>query len=307
MRGLIFTVKLTDQIQQIFTNMKSNRLLRLIILLMGLMWWGTLCAAETKFVSSDIKISWAQSEADAQNALSEAGYNVIDADLNDGAGQGSGFIYVGVKYTTDASDAITDILFWSDKSSNVPDVVHWNKKTYTKVTACFNSYDLNNNCGKNTDYIFMFVSKTDNTAENAKIVTEIKFRNTGRSTSSGEWDAPAFNKYEKQHGVYYVTNSWASADMNRNAGNDAKSDYIYCEVYKNHTHNFHHCTISSASKHNRCCACNLILSTENHETSSKGGKCSACGYEYTDGALCFTSKANNTMVSLKGADWVKLQ
>ena len=63
-------------------------------------------AARVTYYLSDLKMAEADSEAEAKKLLTDAGYTVLDKNLNP---DGSKAVYLGYKRTTNVDDAITDV------------------------------------------------------------------------------------------------------------------------------------------------------------------------------------------------------
>lgn len=121
--------------------------------------------------------------------LTDAGYNALDWDFNEGCGTNSDWIAGGWKTSTDASRALRDIKFWYGDSDNKPQyydrTVNGTKVRYYLVGGTYepNSVedggvvDLNNNAGGK--YIYAYITR-DPAA--GPPITDIKF-NDERSVS----------------------------------------------------------------------------------------------------------------------------
>lgn len=104
---------------------------------------------------SDIRCSQDSNSSTAKSTLTSAGYNVIEYDLNKDAG--GNYVYMGYKTTTNPSDAIKDLCFYSDL-----DDLGCNKFTI-KINGkeceyvCDKHADLNK--GSGGDYIYACYTK----------------------------------------------------------------------------------------------------------------------------------------------------
>ena len=87
--------------------MKKTLLLLLTMLLIGT------STKATNFIS-DLMVSTHDNQATAKSQLTNAGYTVIDQDLNQGGG--GQYVYVGFKTSTNLADAITGLLIVSGSS-----------------------------------------------------------------------------------------------------------------------------------------------------------------------------------------------
>lgn len=105
---------------------------------------------------SQVKCAQDANAATAKNSLQNAGFTVIDYDLNKGAkGQ---YIYMGYKTTTDYNQAIKDLRFYSSLSDlNATNVVF--NINGTPCTYAKDDTDLNK--GSGGDYIYACYSKNN--------------------------------------------------------------------------------------------------------------------------------------------------
>lgn len=123
---------------------------------------------------SEIKCAEGSSSTTVKNSLKNAGYTVIDYDLNKGAG--GSYIFMGYKTTTNYDDALKDVRFYS--SSNDIDTSLINIKINGKnVEFKADMTDLNK--GSGGDYIYTCYTK-DNLAGPA--ITGLSF---GENVISG--------------------------------------------------------------------------------------------------------------------------
>ena len=290
-------------IHYLFIIMKFNKLLRLIFIVMGLLCWGTLSA--TQFVSSDISVSCDGNAGTASNWLKSRGYTVVSgADLNRGAG--GDYVYLGIKYTTDPSKAITGLIFFDKGGDNSPDYVYYEGKKYLKVKEdkCLKDNDLNKGTWGSGNTIIPYYTTDGNTDQGAVLVTNLKIRDSGRSSSSNAHDAYGFDAWDSNK---KVTHAFSHVDLNHRATKNGKSNFIYCEVYKEHTHGVKTYSVATIGTHNKLCDCGLNYGTENHDNKKMGGTCSKCGFEHIFDALCFTGVANSSTISLSKPSSVTLK
>lgn len=179
---------------------------------------------------SDIKCANNSSASSAQNALTSAGYNVIDFDLNKGAG--GDYIYMGYKTTTDPSKAIKDICFYSD-----PTDCGCNKFTI-KINGKACEYIVDNytdlNKGSGGDYIYACYTK-DSMA--GAPITSISFDTStgGSGKVCGEPATPNIpadlNNGTSKHenAIYCFTES--SAQIITQQVNELKAKYNQLSTY----------------------------------------------------------------------------
>ena len=71
------------------------------------------CFADSQvYYISDVMVGMGETADEAKKALTDAGYTVLDKNVNEGAGsmfKTEKFVYIGYKTTTDANEAITDL------------------------------------------------------------------------------------------------------------------------------------------------------------------------------------------------------
>ncbi len=145
--------------------------------------------------------------------LSNAGYNPWDKDFNDGCGTNSDYIAGGWKYSTDITQAIRDVKFWSSGSSGAPQyydlTVNGRNVRYYLVGGNYESntvedggvVDLNGGAGGN--YIYAYITR-DPAA--GPPITYIKV-NTN-SADSGYWSCTS------------LQSTGSRVDLNAGAGGD---------------------------------------------------------------------------------------
>ncbi len=151
---------------------------------------------------SEINIAQFTDANTAKNELRNAGYTLIDYDLNKNAG--GRFIYMGYKITTDVTQAIRDIRFYiaGDEASKTPVTAVVNSVTCTYTRAS----DVDINKGVTGSYIYAYTSK-DSAA--GLPITEINLKNSVSST-------------DKFSGVLAMPGRPANLNYN------TKGDEIYC-------------------------------------------------------------------------------
>lgn len=106
---------------------------------------------------SDIKCAQDSSESNAKKTLTDAGYTVINSDLNKGAG--GQYIFMGYKTTQNYADAIKDLRFYSDGGDFGGNTETFNINGVPCVYT-FDKTDLNK--GSGGDYIYACYTKNSN-------------------------------------------------------------------------------------------------------------------------------------------------
>ena len=165
----------------------------------------------------DIKMSADSSSAVAINKLKNAGYTVINKNLNEGT---SGkYIYIGYKTTTNVDDAITAIgERWFNANDRNPNsyIGSYHRYSFTALTDLENKH-LSTNEGANngSKWVYLYTTK-DKSAGNAITNIDIIF-NESELTKSSISDN---GKYE------VVVNSNDNSVSNFNRGNSGKKVYI---------------------------------------------------------------------------------
>lgn len=157
---------------------------------------------------SEVRCAQNESSTTAKNELTNAGFTVIDYDLNTGArGQ---YIYMGYKTTTNYEDAIKDLRFYSQLDDLDAGVVKFNING-KPVTYYKDGTDLNK--GSGGDYVYACYSK-DNLAGPA--ITGISF---GGTIDNSRRICPV------------LTDKTIPADLNN--GTTVHENYIYCYTTTN--------------------------------------------------------------------------
>ncbi len=163
---------------------------------------GFYCAPDSGRYVSELNFSANTVANTAKKDITNAGFTLIDSDLNKGAN--GRYVYMGYKTTDDITKAIRDVRFYvsgSDSSrSSVSSIVNNKSCTYSRVS------DVDLNKGASGDFIYGYVSYD----ENAGLpVTAVTLSNSITSQSCG-----------------VLSNPSKAADLNSGAG----GDYIYCNV-----------------------------------------------------------------------------
>ncbi|MCR5394058.1 MAG: leucine-rich repeat protein [Bacteroidales bacterium] len=239
---------------------------------------GWTSASATEFISKDFMLGCSTNKSTAEGYLTSAGYTVISGDLNASCGENTNYIFLGIKETTDASQAVTDMAIWS--GGDAPSSFTHDNKTYYKITKCA-GYDTNYgdlNKGVGGEYLYLYYTTDGNTTSGTSLLTGISVEIFGSSQSNSNY-------------VDYAGNS-GGKDCNAGAG----GDYIYIKKTKGHTHSTS-CRIFSPFKHEHYCpGCDYTYSTEEH--SFVDGVCSECGYNEATAPLTFIANTAGSTVTL---------
>ncbi|MCR5635738.1 MAG: metallophosphoesterase [Clostridiales bacterium] len=153
---------------------------------------------------SDLRASFNSRERHAVSELTDAGYTVIDKDLNDGSG--GDYIYLGYKTTSSKNDAITDIMLVKGGEANKTrtEVINGKNVVYQAVTSKDGTVvDFNKGCGG--EYIYCYYTKDTVYRPITSIAIDVKECMAEYNTVMW-YDEPAL-----------------AADLNKGA----KGDYIY--------------------------------------------------------------------------------
>lgn len=144
------------------------------------------------------------------NTYKNQGWKDINYDLNKGCGTGTAYIHLLYKSESNSDGFnhgyVTD--FYIKTGKNPPSSLSYNGRTYKLVpykgsSDFVNGYgDLNNGCGSNSEYIYLFYTK--DTFSDNRAVTSISFNNT-------------------QSGALGANGGSTGYDLNKGAG----GDYIY--------------------------------------------------------------------------------
>jgi len=111
---------------------------------------------------SEVKIFAANIKSNALNDIEKAGYEVVGYNLNDGNGihpvdlndkAGGKFIFLGVKYTNNCKEAITDLVCTTEEK-NIKTLLAFNSGVYTPVESSNDVYDLNAGAGGKRIYLY---------------------------------------------------------------------------------------------------------------------------------------------------------
>ena len=141
-------------------------------------------AASVPTYISGIYFAADKNQSTAKNAVKNAGYTLIDYDLNKGCGASSKYIYMGYKTTSDPSQAITGIFFSDDiKNPAASYTFPYNGKQITANKVS----DVDLNSGASGDYIFAYTT-TDLNFGNPVTTIQIKGNNSiNAAEADGTW------------------------------------------------------------------------------------------------------------------------
>lgn len=165
--------------------------------------------ADDRYVS-EIYFSIGSEESSAKEALTSAGYKVIDVDLNKGAG--GKYIYLGYKTTTNPDNAIRGIVSqYSSKANNAASVTYNGNQYYAVGANGYSVLDVNKEAGGK--YIYVYATKS---ASAGKPITSLDV--SARIISS----IP--DSFSNWNVVKSITDG-KKADLNKGAG--GKYIYLY--------------------------------------------------------------------------------
>ena len=128
-------------------------------------WMGTYEIVKQQYIS-DIVAEWGDNEDSIKKALTDEQYTVIDVDMNIGSykkGEEAPKIYLGVKYTTDKNEAISNIIADVKDSSNGRTKMIHKYSAYTGVTRVSDRskiVDFNEAAGG--QFIYLFFTRHSN-------------------------------------------------------------------------------------------------------------------------------------------------
>lgn len=195
---------------------------------------------------SQIAITSSTNGTGAKEALSAAGYTVIDSDLNNGAG--GEYCYLGYKTTNDYMQAIKSIVCRQSNTTAPPG--------YHAINKLGNWTNFANN-GTDGGNIYFYYTKNDNSSS-----TAISHLTVSITQSSSEDNSIIKN---------YDTNS--AMDMNKGCGKGTPYVYVYTTNFEHR-----HYLIDSVSDRNyhKCTGCSY-----KQKHSWTDGKCSICGLQCT--------------------------
>ena len=193
-------------------------------------------AATVPTYISGIAVSYGASESTPKDILRDAGYTVIEYDLN--ADAGGRYVYMGYKTTTNPSEAITGIFF-----SSTGDDLHPNSQTFDGVTAYLLGGYTEANPGENTyvdlnegakgDYIYTYVTRD---TSRAPIIAGMYFDSSssaggyvtpGTNLNTGTGDQAIYLHYQQFSAT--VSNTFYYLDANGNRVSSTQSGAV-----KNH-------------------------------------------------------------------------
>ena len=136
---------------------------KILLLLMALLATTTVWAEN--YITDVMVIGGSKSEVNSlKDSYTDAGWTVIDKDLNDGCGSSSDYIYLLYKKARntnqDAGAFITDF-YISTSSGTAPDMFVRNGRIYHLVSCDGSTYfknskgDLNSHCGSSSAYLHL--------------------------------------------------------------------------------------------------------------------------------------------------------
>ncbi len=242
----------------------------------------------TTFIK-DVAVSCDTDEGTAKKALTNNGYTVVDTDLNAGCGKGTYYVYVGYTTTTNAAEAITDLIIAHNYSPS-SDSFTWSYtgKFYRIATNVLENGNLNRGRGSGSANLWLYYSKTGNTTNGQSLVTSI-YGKIGASSSS-EYLVGVTSSTAKPEG---------SIDLNMGAG----GSYVYLGQKKEHTHSFSYWNYTTDNHRYGCASCGYVKSTTAHNWSNSGAKfqdqtCTTAEVRYQTCTNCGrTNDANHTYIA----------
>lgn len=150
----------------------------------------------TEFVSQ-VAVSFSSFESTAKKNLTDNGYTVINHDMLQSA-SGSGYCYMGVKYTSTASYALTDLMIFKVKDAVDDLEFEYNGKIYKKCKYFGGSDygDLRPRCATGYCYYLCYSENGDNGNGTRDILTTVKVVDKGNGSYSGGDAAGCYNGYK---------------------------------------------------------------------------------------------------------------
>ncbi|MBQ9560264.1 MAG: dockerin type I repeat-containing protein [Bacteroidaceae bacterium] len=273
-----------------------------IILLIGA------TANATVFIS-DLMVSTNSNQATAKSQLTNAGYTVIDQDMNQGGG--GHYVYIGFKTSTNLADAITGLLIVSGSSyagdqgmTITQDGVTFQAVRYTSDSKGGN---LNRGRGSNAYDLYLYYTKYGNTthvsASQWKPITGIA--GTSSTTARTKSSYPTYVR--KFNHLNYAYSQLENANLNEGG---SASYYTYLNVTSTHTCSLSYAPTSVGSGTHKyyCTVCGYTRSTGscsygnwvNYSSTQCYHQCSTCGdrvyanhtfsgtYNYYNATQCYT-------------------
>ena len=204
---------------------------RLLVLLIALMGLGTNAKA-TVFIS-EVMVSTNSSKSKAKSQLTDAGYTVVDQDLNQGGG--GHYVYVGYKTSTNLADAITGLIIVNgssyagteNRTVYVDGGIGFQAAPYTSDSKGGN---LNRGRGGNSFDYYLYYTKHGNTWNDVsdlwKPITGLA--GVSSTTPCEKDDHPT---YLREYRASYPYSLWLIANLNE--GGPA-SYYTYLDVTSTH-------------------------------------------------------------------------
>ena len=282
---------------------------KILFLLLALMGLGATANA-TVFIS-DLMVSTHDNENTAKSQLTNAGYTVIDQDLNDG---GSGqYVFLGYKTSTSVADAITGLLvmYGSQYAGTEGVTVTFSGATFqaSKYTSDSKGGNLNRGRGSSASDLYLYYTNASNTTHTSSSTWKPITSLTAVANTTGQ----TASTYVKRCTSSELSSGYALNQLsyaNLNSGGSA-SKYIYLNVAGTHTCSLAYQLTGSAQHKQYCTVCNYTRSTANctftaNSYISAGAEqcyrqCTVCGlktyidhnwsgvYNYYSASQCFTN------------------
>jgi len=217
-------------------------------------------ANATVFIS-DVMVSTNSNQATAKSQLTNAGFTVIDQDLNQG---GSGqYVYVGFKTSTNLADAITGLLIVSGSSyaGDQGVTVTQNGATFqaARYTSDSKGGNLNRGRGASATDLYLYYTKYGNTTHTSsstwKPITGLAAlaSTTARTKSSYPTYVRLFSSLNYDYSQL--------DNANLNAGGNA-SYYTYLNAFSTHTCTCEYRLNGNAIHQYYCTECGYVESVQ---------------------------------------------
>lgn len=228
-------------------------------------------ASQAAVFISDLYVATGNTESEAKQAMADAGYTVIDRNVNrNGGGK---YVYIGFKATTKKSEALTDVVIVPKSGAKVPPkTLSIAGKVYTKMGYNADAGDLN--AGRTgADVLLLYASKTGNSSASTPVVNGVYVESSASLISKAEYA-----------GLYSSGTIQPSADLN--AGGTA-TEHHYFKMSK------HTCDVNyskTATSHSGTCKeCSTVFTSEDHTFAWRDNSannlynpcqqyCTTCGY-----------------------------
>ena len=283
---------------------------KLLLLLVAMLLVGA-SAKATTFIS-DLMVSTHSNQATAKSQLTNAGYTVIDQDMNQGGG--GQYVYIGYKTSTNLAEAITGLLIVSGSSyaGDQGQTVTQNGATFQPVryTSDSKGGNLNRGRGASATDLYLYYTKYGNTTHES-LSTWKPITGLAGVSSTTYRSAGTYTTYVRRYNTLNYDYS-ALANANLNDGGSA-SYYTFLNVTSTHV-----CSLTyelvSAGHRQYCSVCGYTRSTaacnfawSNYIASDATQcyrVCTVCNlrtyynhnwsgqYNYLNATQCFTPCAN---------------